>query len=181
MKRTVQIPNRCISQLVDEHGVIDALKKFRCNERLSFIDEAAMIGEGTEIYFFTHIYGPAKIGKNCLIGSHITIQGSGTQIGNNVRVGDFTFIPAQTIIEDNVFVSQHVSICNDSFPKSGNKNWKVEPVIIRDGASIGSGVVLLPGVEIGKNALIGAGAVVTKNVPDGQIWIGKPARQLKKK
>lgn len=181
MKNIIKVPNRSIPQLIDEYGVIGAMQRINCNERLSFIDEKAVIGEGTEIYFFTHIYGPAKIGKNCLIGSHITIQGNGTQIGNNVRMGDFTFVPAWTIIENNVFLSQHVSICNDSFPKAGNKNWKAKPVIIKEGASIGSSVTLLPGIEIGKNAMIGAGSTVTKNVPEGQTWVGNPAAQLKKK
>lgn len=77
------------------------------------------------------------------------------------------------IVEDNVFIGPNVTFCNDRYPKSRNKNWKLEPVIIKKGASIGANATILPGITIGEDALIGAGAIVTKNVPKGQRIIGK--------
>lgn len=175
MKQIIKVQSRPIAQLVKDEGVVEALVRVKANERLSFIDEGAVIGENTEIYYFVQIYGPAKIGKNCLLGSHITIQGEGTKIGNNVRIGDFSFIPAGTIIEDDVFISQHCSLTNDKYPKSGNKDWKKEPVTIKKGASIGSGSVLLPGIVIGENAVVGAGSVVVESVPDNGKVVGYKA------
>ena len=180
MKQIIEIKNRSIAQLSDDDGIINAIKRLKCNERLSFIDEKAVIGKGCQIFQFVNIYGPAKIGENTLISSYVSIQGEGTSIGNNCRVGDYTFIPAWTIIEDNVFLGQHVSITNDKYPKSHNKDWKKSPVIIRKNSSIGSGCVILPGVEIGESSMIGAGSVVTKSVPFGEVWVGNPAKFIKK-
>ena len=181
MKQIIEIKNRSLAEITDEEGIINVLKRVKCNERLSFIDDKAVIGKNTRIFFFTNIYDAAQIGSSCLIGSYVTIQGKGTKIGNQVRVGDYTFIPAWTIIEDEVFLSQHVSICNDKNPKSLNKEWKADPVIIRKGASIGSGAVILPGVELGENCMVGAGAIVTKSIPAGETWVGNPARLIKRK
>ena len=77
------------------------------------------------------------------------------------------------IIEDNVFIGPNVTFCNDKYPKSRNKDWKLEPVVIKKGASIGANATILPGVTIGENALIGAGAIVTKNVGNNEKIIGK--------
>lgn len=171
---------KTIDQLVYDEGVIDALKRLKCDDKLTFIGESVKIGEGTRIYYFCNIYKKVLIGKNCLISSHVIIQGDDTEIGDNSRIGDFTFIPAGTIIESNVFISQHCSLTNDRYPKSGNKNWKREPIIIRKNSSIGSGCIILPGLEIGENCLLGAGSVLTKNMPSDEIWCGNPAKFLRK-
>lgn len=199
MKRTIQIPNRIISQLVDEHGVIDALKKLKCNERLSFIDEAAMIGEGTEIGYYC-IINNCKIGQNvkiynqcnlygCEIGdgtqiaSQVEVQ-SNAKIGKNCKIGQGSFIPEGSIIGDGVFLGPKTVLCNDKFPKATNgggrlktkSDWKLEPVVIEDGVSLGACCTILPGIKIEKNSLVGASSVVTHNIPKNETWFGQPAK-----
>ena len=137
------------------------------------------IGKGTKIYHFCNIYGNTIIGKNCTIASYTEIQG-GVKIGNNCRVGSHTFLCSAVTLENDIFLGSHVVTTNDTFPIVKNQNYKQKKTLIKKGASIGSGVILLPGVKIGKNALIGAGSVVTHDVPPNEIWVGNPARFLKK-
>lgn len=179
-KQIIEVKNRTIAQVLDEDGIINAVKGLKCNNRLSFVDELAIIGKNCKVFNFVNIYGPVKIGEGTLISSFVSIQGEGTSIGSNCRIGDFTFIPAWTVIEDNVFIGQNCSLTNDKYPKSHNKDWKKQPVIVRKGASIGSGSVILPGVEIGELSIIGAGSVVTKSVPTREMWYGNPATFRKK-
>ena len=129
------------------------------------------IGEDTNIWQFCVILNGAKIGSNCNICSHCFIE-SNVTIGNNVTVKNGVSLYNGMVVEDNVFIGPNASFCNDKYPKSKNKDFKLEPVIIRKGASIGANATVLPGVEIGENALIGAGSVVTKNVPAKQIVKG---------
>ena len=130
------------------------------------------IGTGTNIWQFCVVLPEAKIGENCNICSHCFIEND-VQIGNNVTVKCGVQIWDGMIIEDDVFIGPNVTFCNDKYPKSRNKDWKLEPIIIKKGASIGANTTILPGVTIGENSLIGAGAIVTKNVDDNQKIIGK--------
>ena len=130
------------------------------------------IGAGTKIWQFCVVLPDAVIGNNCNICSHCFIEND-VIVGNNVTVKCGVQLWDGVRIEDDVFIGPNVTFCNDRYPKSGNKNFKLEPVIIKKGASIGANVTILPGVTIGKNALIGAGAIVTKNVSDNQKIIGK--------
>lgn len=130
------------------------------------------IGKNTNIWQFCVILPNAKIGSNCNICSHCFIEND-VVIGNNVTIKSGVQIWDGMIVEDNVFIGPNVTFCNDRYPKSRNKNWKLEPVIIKKGASIGANATILPGITIGEDALIGAGAIVTKNVPKGQRIIGK--------
>lgn len=135
------------------------------------------IGEHTIIRPFVNLYG-ARIGKNCMIGTFVEIQ-KGVVIGNSVRVQSHAFICEGVTIEDNVFVGHHVVFINDNYPRiqnAVNKNWKLLPVVVKTGASIGSNATILGGITIGVNALVGAGCVVTKDVPDGATVVGNPAR-----
>lgn len=147
---------------------------------MSFIDPEAKIGKNTVIWFFSNIYGQAQIGESCQIGSYVTIQGKGTKIGDGTRIGDYSFIPAWTVIEENVFLGQMINIINDKHPKAFNKEWKADPVIIRKNSSIGSGAVLMAGIEIGENSNVGAGAVVIESVPPNSTYVGNPARPIKR-
>ena len=130
-----------------------------------------LIGKNTNIWQYCVILSGAKIGNNCNICSHCFIE-SDVTIGDNVTIKNGVSLYNGTIIEDNVFIGPNAAFCNDKYPKSKNKNFKLEPVIVRKGASIGANATILAGVEIGENALIGAGSVVTKNVPEGKIIKG---------
>ncbi len=129
------------------------------------------IGEDTNIWQYCVILPGAKIGKNCNISSHCFIENN-VVIGDNVTVKNGVSLYDGLIVEDNCFIGANAVFCNDKYPKSKNKNFKLEPVIIRKGASIGANSTILPGIEIGENALIGAGSVVTKNVPKGCVVKG---------
>lgn len=129
------------------------------------------IGENTNIWQFCVVLKGAKIGKNCNICSHCFIEND-VVIGNNVTIKCGVQIWDGMRIEDDVFIGPNTTFCNDKYPKSRNKNWKLEPVIIKKGASIGANATILPGVTIGENAIIGAGAVVTKDVKTNQIIKG---------
>jgi len=123
----------------------------------------------------SNISKEAIIGDNCKIHSHVWI-GARVKIGNNCKIQSFVFIPEGVTIEDNVFVGPHVCFTNDKHPPSGRDSW--QPVLVRRGAKIGAGAVILPGITIGENAMVGAGAIVTKDVPDNVTVVGNPARAL---
>lgn len=134
--------------------------------------QTTKIGKGTNIWQFCVVLPGAKIGENCNICSHCFIEND-VVIGNNVTVKCGVQIWDGMKIEDNVFIGPNVTFCNDKYPKSRNKNWKLEPVIIKKGASIGANSTVLPGVTIGENSMIGAGSVVVHSVPAGMKVIGK--------
>jgi UDP-2-acetamido-3-amino-2,3-dideoxy-glucuronate N-acetyltransferase len=144
------------------------------------------IGLNVEIHPITNIYR-SKIGDNTKIGPFVEIQ-KNTIIGKNCKIQSHSFICEGVEIEDNVFIGHGVMFCNDRHPSSVNingelkssKDWTLEKVRVKNGASIGTNSTILCGVTIGTNSLIGAGSVVTKNIPDNEIWIGNPARFLRK-
>lgn len=141
------------------------------------------IGKNTKIYDFVNLYD-CEIGESCMIGTFVEIQ-KGVKIGNNVRIQSHSFVPEGVVIEDNVFVGHGVMFTNDKKPRSSHVNssrkekaWKLEKVLVRKGASIGSNTTIVGPVTIGEKALIGAGSVVTKNVPPNTTVAGNPARQI---
>ena len=137
------------------------------------------IGINTKIWQFCVVLPGAVIGDNCNINCNVFIENE-VVIGNNVTIKPGVQIWDGIKIEDNVFIGPNVTFTNDKFPKSGNRNFKQLQTTVKEGASIGANTTILPGVVIGINAAVGAGSVVTKNVPDNEIWIGNPARFLKK-
>lgn len=137
------------------------------------IVEDVLIGEGTEIHDHVNLY-LCNIGKNCKIDAFVYIE-EGVVIGDNCKIRPFVFIPTGVTIEDNVFIGPGVSFTNDKYPRVRGA-WKMLKTIVKKGASIGAKSVILPGVTVGEGALVGAGSVVTKDVPDKAIVIGNPAR-----
>lgn len=142
--------------------------------------QSKSIGITTVVWQFCVILSECKIGENCNINAHCFIENNVT-IGNNVTVKSGVYIWDGTIIEDNVFIGPNVTFTNDKNPRSKVYPDNFLTTTIKTGASIGAGAVILPGITIGKNAMIGAGSVVTKDVPDNVTVIGNPAKILTKK
>jgi acetyltransferase-like isoleucine patch superfamily enzyme len=120
-----------------------------------------------------------QIGNNVSIGSH-TIVEHHVNIGNNVRLHSNVFIPEYSVLEDDCWIGPNVVLTNARYPRSRNVKEQLRGAIIRRGAKIGANATLLPGIVIGLNALVGAGAVVTHDVRDGAVVVGNPAREVKR-
>jgi acetyltransferase-like isoleucine patch superfamily enzyme len=144
------------------------------------------LGKDVKIYDFVNLYG-CTIGDNTKIGTFVEVQ-KNAQIGRNVKISSHTFICEGVTIEDDVFIGHNVSFINDKFPRATNStgqpqteaDWKVVPTIVRRAASIGTSSTILCGVTIGENSIVGAGSVVTKDVPPNTIVVGNPARVLRR-
>ncbi len=140
-----------------------------------------IVGEGVQIFDFVNLYD-CEIGANSRIGAFVEIQ-RGVRVGKNVKISTHTFICEGVTIEDDVFVGHNVSFINDRYPRAtaGGKlqtaqDWQCIPTLVKRGASIGTSATILCGITIGENAIIGAGSVVTKDVPANTIVSGVPAR-----
>lgn len=137
------------------------------------------IGENTNIWQFCVIFPKAEIGNNCNICANVLVENE-VKIGDNVTIKSGVQIWDGVTIEDNVFIGPNVTFTNDLFPRSKNPDWKLEQTIVKKGASIGANATILCGITIGENVMIGAGSVVTKSIPDGEVWYGNPAKFAKK-
>ena len=144
------------------------------------------IGKGVKIFKFVNAYG-CSLGNNTKVGTFVEIQ-KGATIGQNCKISSHSFICEGVHIADNCFVGHGVMFTNDLFPRATNpdgsqqtdEDWLLVETFVEKGASIGSNATILCGITIGENALIGAGAVVTKDVPPNTIFVGNPAREFKK-
>jgi UDP-2-acetamido-3-amino-2,3-dideoxy-glucuronate N-acetyltransferase len=130
---------------------------------------------GIKIYPLCNIFESATFGINVQVGAYTEI-GNRVQIGSNVRIGAMCFIPEGVTIQDGAWIGPRVTFTNDRFPPSDKSKW--EKTLVMSGARLGAGVTVVCGVTIGKGALIGAGSVVTKDVPEGAIWAGVPAKSI---
>jgi UDP-2-acetamido-3-amino-2,3-dideoxy-glucuronate N-acetyltransferase len=143
------------------------------------------LGQDVKIFSFVNAYG-CTIGDGSKIGAFVEIQ-KNAAIGKNCKISSHTFICEGVSIEDNVFIGHGVMFTNDKYPRATNADgsqqteadWEVVPTVVKKGASIGSGAVIIAGVVIGENAIVGAGAVVTKDVPPETIVAGVPAKKLR--
>ena len=133
--------------------------------------QSVNIGEGTNIWQYCVILKGAKIGKNCNICSHCFIEND-VVVGDDVTIKNGVSLYDGITVENGVFIGPNVSFCNDKYPKSKNHDFTLLKTVIKKGASIGSNATILPGVTIGENALIGAGTVVTKDVPANTVIRG---------
>lgn len=138
----------------------------------------AFIGENTRVWQFSVILSGAQIGQNCNICAHTLIEGD-VVIGNNVTVKSGVFLWDGTRIEDNVFIGPNATFTNDRFPRSKLYPEAFSGITIKQGASIGANATLLPGITIGVSAMVGAGAVVTCDVPDLAVVVGNPAKIIR--
>jgi acetyltransferase-like isoleucine patch superfamily enzyme len=149
------------------------------------IAEDVRLGENVRLSKFINLYG-CEIGDETKIGAFVEIQ-KNASIGKRCKISSHTFICEGVTIEDNVFVGHGVTFVNDSYPRATSAggslqtedDWKVEFTVIRRGASIGSGATILSNISIGENAIVGAGSVVTKDVPPNTVVAGNPARILR--
>jgi len=139
------------------------------------VDKTAVIGEGTKIWHFVHVRENAKIGKYSVLG-HSVYVGKGVEIGNRVKLQNRATVYQGVKIEDNVFVGPHVTFTNDPYPRSLSTDWTIMSTLVEKGASIGAGAVIMCGVTIGEYAMIGAGSIVTKDIPPHAMAYGNPAR-----
>jgi UDP-2-acetamido-3-amino-2,3-dideoxy-glucuronate N-acetyltransferase len=157
------------------------MKKITDQSERKNVREVSM-GENVHIFDFVNAY-ECSIGDNTKIGTFVEIQ-KGAVIGKNCKVSSHSFICEGVTIEDGVFIGHGVMFTNDKRPRAANKDgslqtsgdWKVIPTLVKRGAAIGSNATILPGITIGEGALVGAGAVVTRDVADGATVVGNPAR-----
>ena len=136
------------------------------------------IGKDTHVWQYAVILAKAVIGDNCNINCHTFIEND-VVIGNNVTVKSGVFLWDGIRVEDDVFIGPNVTFVNDKFPRSKQYPEEFQQTVIKKGASLGANATILGGITIGENAMIGAGAVVTKDVPANTVWVGNPAKQIK--
>lgn len=143
------------------------------------------LGKGVRLFGFINLYG-CEIGDDVKVGTFVEIQ-KGARIGNRCKISSHSFICEGVILEDEVFVGHNVTFINDLFPRATTEDgrmqteadWKCIPTLVKKGASIGSSATLLCGITVGEYAIVGAGSVVTKDVPPYSVVVGNPAKVLK--
>src|ERR1700721_1597111 len=148
------------------------------------IADDVKLGKDVRLAKFINLYG-CEVGDETKIGAFVEIQKNAV-VGKRCKISSHSFICEGVVIEDNVFIGHGVTFTNDSYPRATAVNgalqteadWKVEPTVIKKGASIGSGATILPNICVGENAIVGAGSVITKDVPANAIVAGNPARGL---
>lgn len=151
------------------------MKKEYFVHKSSFIDKPCVIGKGSKIWHFCHIMKDCSIGENCNIGQNVFIA-SGVKLGKNVKIQNNVSLYDGVVCEDNVFLGPSCVFTNVINPRSAvNRKNEYRKTLLKEGASVGANSTIICGNEIGKYALIGAGSVVTKNVPDYAVVYGNPA------
>jgi UDP-2-acetamido-3-amino-2,3-dideoxy-glucuronate N-acetyltransferase len=155
------------------------------NETCRIADDV-VLGKDVQIHAFVNLYG-CTIGNGTRLGTFVEIQ-KGATVGAHCKISSHTFVCEGVAIGDGVFVGHGVMFTNTILPRATNEtgglqteaDWEMVRTIVEDRVSIGSGSVILCGITLGRDAVIGAGAVVTKDVPAGEVWVGNPARFLRK-
>lgn len=150
------------------------------------IADSVKLGKDVRIFAFVNLYG-CEIDDETKIGTFVEVQ-KGARIGKHCKISSHSFICEGVIIEDNVFIGHNVTFTNDAYPRATTQDGKIQtdddwvciPTVVKKGASIGSGTTLLCGITIGENAIIGAGSVVTKNIPSNCIAAGNPAKVMRR-
>jgi acetyltransferase-like isoleucine patch superfamily enzyme len=156
------------------------------NHEFCSIAPSVKLGEAVKLSKFINLYG-CTIGDETKIGAFVEIQ-KNASVGRRCKISSHTFVCEGVTIEDNVFIGHSVTFVNDSYPRAttlegelqNESDWKVETTVVKRGASIGSGATILANLTIGENAIVGAGSVVTRDVPPNTIVAGNPAKVLRK-
>jgi UDP-2-acetamido-3-amino-2,3-dideoxy-glucuronate N-acetyltransferase len=138
----------------------------------------AILGVNIKVWSGAVIGAFARIGDNCVIGSNCYV-GWGTVLGEGCRLNHGTFLPNRTLFGDRVFCGPNVTFTDDKYPKAGNTDYEPQPPHVKNFASIGANATILPGVTIGISAMVGAGCVVTEDVPDYAVVVGNPSRIIR--
>ena len=182
--RVLQVLDAC--QRAFQHGEVSLKPTDRTDKAAppyfvhesAYLDAGAQIGNGTKIWHFSHVMKGAKIGEGCVIGQNVNIDG-GTVIGNNVKIQNNVSIYTGLVIEDDVFLGPSCVLTNVSNPRSQvNRHSLYENTRLKRGASVGANSTIVCGVAVGRYAFVGAGSVVTRDVPDYALVVGNPARQI---
>ena len=149
------------------------------------IADDVQLGKGVQIYGFVNLYG-CEVGDHTKIGTFVEIQ-KGVKVGCNCKISSHSFLCEGVVLQDRVFVGHNVTFINDLYPRATaadgrlqtEENWQCVPTLVKAGASIGSSATILCGVTIGENAIVGAGSLVSTDVPPNTIVAGNPARPLR--
>lgn len=140
----------------------------------AIVEDDVDIGNNTNVWHFAHVRERAEIGEKCNLGKDVYID-SEVSIGNNVKIQNGVSVYKGVTVKDDVFLGPHMTFTNDRYPRATDDGWDVVSTLVKKGASIGAHATIISGVEIGKYAMVGAGAVVTKDVPDFGLVLGNPA------
>lgn len=147
---------------------------------LAKVHASVTLGEDTAIWAFASVHDGVTLGDFVSVGEHVYI-GRGTRIGDRTRIGQGAHITDHMTVGDRVFIAPHVVFCNDRHPRPFNPSFKRECPIVEDDVSIGTNATILPGVRLGEGCVVGAGAVVTKDVAPHTTVVGSPARVVRRK
>ncbi|HEY1170932.1 MAG TPA: DapH/DapD/GlmU-related protein [Verrucomicrobiae bacterium] len=138
---------------------------------------SAVIGTGTKIWHQSQIMGGARIGDNCKLGKSVYVD-SGVQIGSNVKIQNGISVYKGVTVEDDVLLGPHMVFTNDLYPRAFNDSYEILPTLVKKGASVGANATIVCGVTLGNYCMVGAGSVVTTDVPDYALVVGNPARVI---
>lgn len=156
-------------------GVADAVAGLV--HETAIVEDGAGLGHGTRVWHHCHIRAGAQVGRDCTLGKNVFID-VGVVVGDRVKIQNNVSVYRGVTLEDEVFVGPSVVFTNDLFPRASSADWQVIPTLVRHGASLGANATLVCGVEIGRWAMIAAGAVVTRDVAPHELVAGNPARRL---
>lgn len=168
------------SKVTDDEGAKEFWKQVsqwegKARQYVNYIDPTAKLGKNVKVWQFATVLQNVTLDDNVQVGACAEI-GRGSYIGKNSRISHGVFLPPNSQVGENVFIGPSVTFTDDKNPVCGNANYHAQPPILEDWAAIGAGAVILPGIRIGRGALVGAGAIVTKDVMSGATVKGNPAR-----
>jgi UDP-2-acetamido-3-amino-2,3-dideoxy-glucuronate N-acetyltransferase len=143
----------------------------------AIVEDGARIGAGTRIWHHVHVRSGARIGERCVLGKSVFVD-SGAVVGSGCKIQNFVSIYTGVTLEDEVFVGPSAAFTNDRYPRAIGEGWELLPTLVRRGASIGANATILPGLTIGEWAVVGAGAVVTRDVEPHRLVVGNPAKAV---